>query len=102
MAPLHSIPRVVRSASLVAACMLAHAAAAAPAGIAGPPTCRELERRLELTKPEAHSTELNLVLFSAADSGPTAGVSIEHEGGIQMFVEFETASGPMLLGVRHI
>ena len=35
----------------------------------GPPTCRELERRLELTKPEAHSTELNLVLFAAADSG---------------------------------
>lgn len=69
MAPLHSIPRVVRAASLVAACMLAHAAAAAPAGMAGPPTCRELERRLELTKPEAHSTELNLVLFSAADSG---------------------------------
>ena len=69
MAPLHSIPRVVRAASLVAACMLAHAAAAAPAGMAGPPTCRDLERRLELTKPEAHSTELNLVLFSAADSG---------------------------------
>ena len=69
MAPLHSIPRVVRAASLVAACMLAHAAAAAPAGMAGPPTCRELERRLELTKPEAIPTELNLVLFSAADSG---------------------------------
>ena len=33
------------------------------------PTCRELERRLDLIKPEAKSTELNLVLFAAADSG---------------------------------
>ena len=38
-------------------------------GVATAPTCRELERRLDLIKPEAKSTELNLVLFAAADSG---------------------------------
>ena len=69
MAPLNSIGRVVLAGSIVAACLLAHAASAAPAGVATAPTCRELERRLDLIKPEAKSTELNLVLFAAADSG---------------------------------
>src|SRR4051794_28970993 len=69
MAPRNSISRIVLAASIVAVCLLAHAAAAAPAGVATAPTCRELERRLDLIKPEARSTELNLVLFAAADSG---------------------------------
>ena len=56
MAPLNSIGRVVLAGSIVAACLLAHAAAAAPAGVATAPTCRELERRLDLIKPEAKST----------------------------------------------
>jgi uncharacterized protein len=69
MAPLNSIGRVVLAGSIVAACLHVHATAAAPAGVATAPTCRELERRLDLIKPEAKSTELNLVLFAAADSG---------------------------------
>src|SRR4051812_11376353 len=63
MAPPNAIGRVVLAGSIVAAGLLAHAAAAAPAGVATAPTCRELERRLDLIKPEARSTELNLVLL---------------------------------------
>ena len=37
--------------------------------MAAAPTCRELERRLDLVRPEANSTGLNLVLFAAADAG---------------------------------
>ena len=56
--------------ALLAACVLANAAAAAaPAPVAGPPSCRELERRFEQTKADATSTQLNLALFAAADSG---------------------------------
>src|SRR4051812_14459384 len=68
MAALNSIGRVVLAGSIDAACLLAHAAAAAPAGVATAPTCRELERRLDLIKPEAKSTQLNLVLFPAPHS----------------------------------
>ena len=41
--------------SIVAACLLAHAASAAPAGVPTAPTCRELERRLDLIKPDAEA-----------------------------------------------
>ena len=58
-----------RLGSLAAACLLADAAQAAPARVAGAPTCRELERKLDLTKAQATSTQLNLMLFSAADAG---------------------------------
>src|SRR3954447_8795436 len=44
MVPLNSIAHVVMAGSIVAACLLAHAASAAPAGVATAPTCRELER----------------------------------------------------------
>jgi uncharacterized protein len=63
-----TIDRLIRSA-LLAACVSASAAAAAPAPVAGPPSCGELERRFEQTKADATSTQLNLALFAAADSG---------------------------------
>src|SRR3982074_3430548 len=69
MAPPIAIPRVVLVGSIVGGYLLAQAASAAPAGVAAAPTCRELERRLDLLKTEASSTEINLVLFAAADSG---------------------------------
>ncbi|MET0923963.1 MAG: ankyrin repeat domain-containing protein, partial [Xanthobacteraceae bacterium] len=61
-----NIDRLIWTAVL-AACVLADAAAAAPAPVAGPPSCRELERRFEQTKADATST--HLALFAAADSG---------------------------------
>jgi uncharacterized protein len=69
MAPLNSIRRVVLVGSIVAGFLPAQAALAAPAGVAAAPTCRELERRLDLVRPEANPTQLNLVLFAAVDSG---------------------------------
>lgn len=69
MAPLNSVYRVVLAGPIAAACLLVHTASAAPAGAAAAPTCRELERKLDLLKPENNATELNLVLFAAADSG---------------------------------
>jgi len=67
MAALNSIRRVVLAGSIFVASLPAQAVLAAPAGVA--PTCRELERRLDLVRPEANSTGLNLVLFAAADAG---------------------------------
>jgi uncharacterized protein len=61
--------RFVRSGLLLLACALAQEASAAPAQPAGPPACSELERRLELSGPEATPMQLSLLLFAAADSG---------------------------------
>jgi uncharacterized protein len=69
MAALNSIRRVVLAGSIFVACLPAQAVLAAPAGMAAGPTCRELERRLDLVRPEANSTGLNLLLFAAADAG---------------------------------
>jgi ankyrin repeat protein len=69
MAPLIAIPRAVLVGSLVGGYLPAQAVLAAPAGMAAGPTCRELERRLDLVRPEANSTGLNLVLFAAVDAG---------------------------------
>jgi uncharacterized protein len=66
---MRSLGRAIRLGSLAAACLMAEAAQAAPARVPGAPTCRELERRLDLSKAEATSTQLNLMLFSAADAG---------------------------------
>src|SRR4051812_50147294 len=68
MAPLNSIAGVVLAGSIVAACLLAHAASAAPAGGATAPPRRELERRLGPIKPHAQATQPQLVLFAAPPS----------------------------------
>jgi uncharacterized protein len=54
--------------SLLATCLLAGVAAAAPATTPAP-TCRELERRFDLLARDISPVQLNLLLFSAADSG---------------------------------
>jgi ankyrin repeat protein len=69
--PAHDTMNFVRliGSAVLAVWLLAEAAAAAPAPVAGPPSCRELERRFEQTKADATSAQLNLALFAAADSG---------------------------------
>src|SRR5262245_65461003 len=64
-----SVRRFVPLVLVLAACAPAPPAVAAPAQPAGPPTCAELERRLDLSGPEATAMQLSLLLFSAADSG---------------------------------
>jgi len=61
--------RVPGSGCLVVLCGLAGAAAMWPAYAADAPTCRELERRFELTKATAVPAQLSLALFPAADGG---------------------------------
>jgi len=61
--------RVLGSGCLVVLCGLAGAAAMWPAYAADAPTCRELERRFELTKATAVPAQLSLALFPAADGG---------------------------------
>ena len=53
---------------VLAACLMANVAMAAPAPVSGP-TCLELERRFEVLKADATPTQINLVLFSAANAG---------------------------------
>jgi uncharacterized protein len=64
-----SIRCFARLGLLLAAGATAHPAIVAPAQTAGPPTCSELERRLDLLGPEAAALQFSLLLFSAADSG---------------------------------
>jgi uncharacterized protein len=61
--------RILRSGCLVALCGLACASAVPPGRAADAPTCRELERRFELTKANAVQAQLSLALFPAADGG---------------------------------
>jgi ankyrin repeat protein len=61
--------RILGSGCLVVLCGLAGAAAVLPARAADAPTCRELERRFELTKANAVPAQLSLALFPAADGG---------------------------------
>jgi uncharacterized protein len=64
-----SVRRFVPLVFPLVACALARPAVAAPVQPAGPPTCAELERQLQLSGPEATAMQLSLLLFSAADSG---------------------------------
>jgi ankyrin repeat protein len=61
--------RILGSGCLVVLSGLAGAAAVLPALAADAPTCRELERRFELTKADAVPAQLSLALFPAADGG---------------------------------
>src|SRR5882724_12663571 len=63
------IARPLRSVRLIATCLMANAAMAAPAQVTSGPTCLELERRLEMLKADATPTQINLLLFSAANAG---------------------------------
>jgi len=64
-----SVRRFLPLVFLLAAYPSAPPAVAAPAQPTGPPTCAELERRLDLSGPEATAMQLSLLLLSAADSG---------------------------------
>jgi uncharacterized protein len=59
----------VRSAVFFAGLVLAGLFAAAPAQAIEAATCRELERKFDLIKPDMVSVQLNSALFSAADAG---------------------------------
>src|SRR5262249_35264772 len=64
-----SVRRFALVVFVLAPCVRARPAVAAPAQPAGPPTCAELERRLDRSGPEATAMQLSLLLLSAADSG---------------------------------
>src|SRR5713101_6859881 len=66
---IHFIYSPVRPGLLVAFCLLVVAIAAVPVRTSDAPTCRELERRYDLVKADATSTQLSLALFGAADRG---------------------------------
>src|SRR5262245_30105875 len=62
------LARLLGSSLLIVAYVSADVAASAPATTPAP-TCRELERRFDVMARDITSVQLNLVLFSAADSG---------------------------------
>ncbi|HKA79804.1 MAG TPA: ankyrin repeat domain-containing protein [Xanthobacteraceae bacterium] len=66
---MNCVRRFVRSTLLVTLCAVAGGAAVAQVRAPPAATCLELERRFETLKADATPTQVNLVLFSAANAG---------------------------------